>query len=492
MFNKIIKLAHKKCSKLEFPENGLQFYEVVVKHASRNAAAPAPVTITAPAVAPANSDSQNPSPAAPPLNSTVIEPLLPLRDVDESEHRALILRKIQGCCFLCDFSDTVDSVNERETKRQTLEELIETIHSGSFGFSENQEDLINMVSVNIFRCPPPSPHGTEYLEPDEDDRYLDPSWPHLQLVYDILLRYVVSPEVDVKTSKRYIDHVFVTKLIDLFDSEDMREREYLKNILHRIYGKYMGHRPFIRNAINDVFYRFVFETQRHNGISELLEIHASIINGFALPMKEEHKQFLIRTLIPLHKPKSLSFYHEQLTHCVVQFVEKDNRLADPVIKGMLKYWPVSNSRKEVLFLGELELVLEAAQCTDSLRCIASLFRQIGRCLGSSQFQVAERAFFLWSNEYFVNLVAQNRNVILPVIFEALEKNMKGHWSRVVQGLTANVRKMFLEMDTELFEECQRQYIEKEAKTIELEEKRELTWEKLEAEAAQSLREDMVN
>lgn len=385
MFNKIIKLAHKKCSKLEFPENGLQFYEVVVKHASRNAApAPAPVTITAPAVAPANSDSQNPSPAVPPSNSTVIEPL---RDVDESEHRALILQKIQGCCLLCDFSDTVDSVNERETKRQTLEELIETIHSGSFGFSENQEDLINMVSVNIFRCPPPSPHGTEYLEPEEEDRYLDPSWPHLQLVYDILLRYVVSPEIDVKTSKRYIDHVFVTKLIDLFDSEDMREREYLKNILHRIYGKYMGLRPFIRNAINDVFYRFVFETQRHSGISELLEIHASIINGFALPMKEEHRQFLIRTLIPLHKPKSISFYHEQLTHCVVQFVEKDNRLADPVIKGMLKYWPVSNSRKEVLFLGELELVLEAAQCTDSLRCIASLFRQIGRCLSSSQFQV---------------------------------------------------------------------------------------------------------
>jgi len=53
----------------------------------------------------------------------------------------------------------------------------------------------------------------------------------------------------------------------------------------------------------------------------------------------------------------------------------------------------------------------------------------------------------------------------------------------VQGLTANVRKIFLGMDAELFEECQRQYIEKEAKTIELEEKRELTSEKLEAEAA---------
>lgn len=376
MFNKIIKLAHKKCSKLEFPESGLQFYEVVVKHASR----------TTPSAA-ANSDSENPPFLVPPSDPTVIEPLPPLRDAEESERRALILRKIQGCCFLCDFSDTVDSVNERETKRQALEELIEIIQSGSFGFSENQEDLINMVSVNIFRCFPPSPRGTEYLEPDEDDRHLDPSWPHLQLVYDILLRYVVSPETDIRTSKRYIDHVFVMKLIDLFDSEDMREREYLKTILHRIYGKYMVHRPFIRNAINNVFYRFIFETQRHNGIFELLEILASIINGFALPMKEEHKLFLIRTLIPLHKPKAISSYHEQLSYCVVQFVQKDNRLADPVIKGMLKYWPVSNCQKEVLFLGELEVVLEATQCTDSLRCLASLFRQIGRCLNSPHFQV---------------------------------------------------------------------------------------------------------
>ena len=51
----------------------------------------------------------------------------------------------------------------------------------------------------------------------------------------------------------------------------------------------MVHRPFIRKAINNVFYRFIFETEHHNGIAELLEILGSIINGFALPLKEEHK-----------------------------------------------------------------------------------------------------------------------------------------------------------------------------------------------------------
>ncbi len=48
----------------------------------------------------------------------------------------------------------------------------------------------------------------------------------------------------------------------------------------------------------------------------------------------------------------------------MQFVEKDSKLAEPVIRQLLKFWPVTNSSKEVLFLGELEEILELTQvCT---------------------------------------------------------------------------------------------------------------------------------
>ena len=70
---------------------------------------------------------------------------------------------------------------------------------------------------------------------------------------------------------------------------------------------------------------------------ELIPIHSwplklvfSIINGFALPLKEEHKVFLLKVLLPLHKVKSLSVYHPQLAYCVVQFLEKDPSLTEPV------------------------------------------------------------------------------------------------------------------------------------------------------------------
>ncbi|XP_057438250.1 serine/threonine protein phosphatase 2A 57 kDa regulatory subunit B' beta isoform-like isoform X2 [Lotus japonicus] len=385
-----------------------------------------------------------------PPPSGTIEPLPLFRDVPVSERQNLFLRKLQVCCHLLDFSDTLKSVREKEIKRQSLMELVDFIQSGSGKITETcQEEMIRMVSVNIFRCLPPASHentGQEAGDPDEDEPCLDPAWPHLQLVYELLLRYVVSSDTDTKVAKR--------------------------------------------KAINNIFYRFIYETERHSGIGELLEILGSIINGFALPMKEEHKLFLVRALLPLHKPKPVALYHQQLSYCISQFVEKDHKLADTVIRGLLKYWPVTNCQKQVLFLGELEEVLEATQAAEFQRCMVLLFRQIARCLNSSHFQVAERALFLWNNEHIVSLIAQNRTVVLPIIFEALEKNIQSHWNQAVNGLTVNVRKMFLEMDAELFEECQRQYAEREAKANEVEEQRQLNWKKL-AEVAAQNRVDMV-
>ena len=49
----------------------------------------------------------------------------------------------------------------------------------------------------------------------------------------------------------------------------------------------------------------------------------------------------------------------------MQFVEKDPKLAEPVLRALLKFWPLTNSQKEVLFIGELEEVLELTQARNS-------------------------------------------------------------------------------------------------------------------------------
>ncbi|KAJ0094104.1 hypothetical protein Patl1_16847 [Pistacia atlantica] len=426
------------------------------------------------------------------LNSNAVvtpyEALPGFRDVQSSEKQNLLIRKLNLCCVVFDFTDPTKNLKEKDIKRQTLLELVDYITSANGKFTETvMHEVIKMVSVNLFRSLAPQPRDNKVLEAfdlEEEEPLMDPAWPHLQIVYEFLLRFVASPETDAKLAKRYIDHSFVLKLLDLFDSDDPREREYLKTILHRIYGKFMVHRPFIRKSINNIFFRFIFETEKHNGIAELLEVLGSIINGFALPLKEEHKLFLVWALIPLHKPKCLPMYHQPLSYCITQFVEKDCKLAETVIRGLLKYWPITNSSKEVMFLNELEEVLEATQPAEFQRCMVPLFRQIARCLSSSHFQVAERALYLWNNDHIESLIRQNRKVILPIIFSALEKNGCNHWNQVVQSLTLNVRKMFSEIDPELFEECLRKFQEDESNVEEIKTKYAAVWKRLEEIAAE--------
>jgi len=332
------------------------------------------------------------------LDTNSFETLPSFRDVPNSEKLNLLIKKVHLCCTVFDFSDPSKNLKEKDIKRQALLELVDYVSSANGKFPENvMQQVIRMVSVNLFRSPTAQPHenkASQAYDLDEEEPLMDPAWPHLQIVYEFFLRFVASPETDTKLAKRYIDHGFILRLLDLFDSEDPREREYLKTILHRIYGKFMVHRPFIRKSINNIFYRFIFETEKFNGVAELLEVLGSIINGFALPLKEEHKLFLVRVLIPLHKPKCLPMYHQQLSYCITQFVEKDSKLADTVIRGLLKYWPITNSSKEVMFLGELEEVLEATQLPEFQRCMTPLFRRIAHCLSSSHFQVIDFSQYL--------------------------------------------------------------------------------------------------
>ncbi|RXW24161.1 hypothetical protein EST38_g1745 [Candolleomyces aberdarensis] len=388
-----------------------------------------------------------------------IERLPPFSETPPSERPQLFMKKLAQCRVLFDFNDASAELKGKQVKAQTLHEMLEYITTQRGVITEHiYPEVVNMFATNLFRSipPPVNPVGDAF-DPEEDEPVLELAWPHLQIVYEFFLRFVESPDFNTNLAKRYIDQPFVLNLLELFDSEDPRERDFLKTTLHRIYGKFLNLRAFIRRSINNVFFQFIYESERHNGIAELLEILGSIINGFALPLKEEHKIFLTRVLIPLHKVKSLSLYHPQLAYCVVQFLEKDPQLAEEVMMGLLKYWPKVNSPKEVMFLNEVEEVLDVTDPVEFQKIQVPLFHQLARCINSQHFQVAERALLYWNNEYVVNLMSDNLATILPIVFPALYTNSKSHWNRTIHGMVYNALKLFMEINPDLFDETLQQY-----------------------------------
>lgn len=406
-----------------------------------------------------------------------LQKLPSLRDAQPNEREDLFIQKIRQCGVIFDFiTDPLSDLKWKEVKRAALNEMVEYVTTQRQVITEPvYPEVVQMFAVNLFRTLPPSSNPSEF-DPEEDEPTLEAAWPHLQLVYEFFLRFLESPDFQPSVAKRFIDQKFVLQLLELFDSEDPRERDFLKTTLHRIYGKFLGLRAFIRKQINNIFYKFIYETEHHNGVAELLEILGSIINGFALPLKEEHKVFLLKVLLPLHKVKSLSVYHPQLAYCVVQFLEKDPSLTEPVIITLLKLWPKVHSPKEVMFLNELEEILDVIEPNEFVKVVVPLFRQLSKCVSSPHFQVAERALYYWNNEYILSLISDNAQIILPIMFPALYKNSKSHWNKTIHGLIYNALKLFMEMNQKLFDECTQQYKAERQKEKEKMREREEAWQ----------------
>uniref|UniRef100_A0A8C5AXL0 Serine/threonine protein phosphatase 2A regulatory subunit n=1 Tax=Gadus morhua TaxID=8049 RepID=A0A8C5AXL0_GADMO len=375
-----------------------------------------------------------------------LSPLPQLKDVPSTEQQELFTQKLQQCCMLFDFMDSVIDLKSKEIKRATLNELVEYVSTNRGVLVETAyPEITSMVSTLMLT--------TRTFDPEDDEPTLEASW----LVYEFLLRFLENPDFQPSIAKRYIDQKFVLQLLELFDSEDPRERDFLKTILHRIYGKFLGLRAFIRKQINNIFLRFIYETDHFNGVAELLEILGSIINGFALPLKAEHKQFLMKVLIPMHTAKGLALFHAQLAYCVVQFLEKDPTLTEPVIRGLLKFWPKTCSQKEVMYLGEIEEILDVIEPTQFKKIEEPLFKQISRCVANPHFQVAERALYFWNNEYILSLIEENIDQVLPIMFGSLYRISKEHWNPTIISLVYNVLKTLMEMNSTLFDELTASY-----------------------------------
>lgn len=256
----------------------------------------------------------------------------------------------------------------------------------------------------------------------------------------------------------------------------------------------MSHRSFIRKAISSVFYKFIYETERHNGIAELLEILGSIINGFAIPLKKEHLQFLQRALLPLHTPKIVTNYNSQLTYCVIQYVEKDWQIANTVIRGLIKFWPWSSAVKQQHFINELEEILEVMGKESIYDVREIVFSHIAKLIDSSHFQIVEKTLQLWQNDHLLVEGCLNRehaHIILPYIYGPLYRHSEKHWNNNIEKLANDVLKIYLEIDEGFFQECDENYKKKEEERVTRRREAESQW-KIIAKMAQDRRLEKKN
>ena len=115
-----------------------------------------------------------------------------------------------------------------------------------------------------------------------------------------------------------------------------------------------------------------------------------------------------------------------------------------MVLELLRFWPRTNSAKELILLNELHGILEHADSQQFNKLIPPLFQHLARCISSTNFQVRQIAavlleltlqvaeltisFFNPENAEFFHHAEENIKEILPILFPPLFQTSRSHWS----------------------------------------------------------------
>ena len=147
------------------------------------------------------------------------------------------------------------------------------------------------------------------------------------------------------------------QLIELLSSEIVVDRDCIKLIIHSIYSICLSKRRRIRIYFYNFIHQFLLHEESSTGISEILEIYKGIIDGLITPIKEENLKLFYELFLPLLKSKRLKDYSGYIYSCLLSFIVKDGKLVVPMIKYMIKYWPIKNPEKSEIFTKILHKII---------------------------------------------------------------------------------------------------------------------------------------
>lgn len=418
---------------------------------------------------------------------TQIEDLPDLGTASRDRFCELLQKKFHECKILCNFYNTIGDFENKARKEKYLTEIYEFLKQPAYFNLVTKEawnECFEMIYVNIIRAAPPVPELSRapVFYDDVCDTIYEAAWPHISIVYSIFMVILDSPSFREAIFSPSITERFLTKLINLFNTSDYRERGILKMVLYRIYVKFYDRRVFIRSTVRGIFNSFTHETHYFNGISELLEFFSPIITGYSVPLKDEHYNFYYKAILPLHLSQFLNSFVKNLISCITEYLKKDEQLLIPTIRYLISTYPVSCPYKQVYYINEITNLTYLLSESDFLTNCDEIMSFLGKCLVSTNTKVSEAVILFLIDQRFSGILADYSTKVFPIISGYLYYSGASHWSPEIRNRAVTVIKYLMNTNGSIFQQCAQHLKAQELQIIQNEEDTVSRW-KLIAEFA---------
>jgi serine/threonine-protein phosphatase 2A regulatory subunit B' len=363
------------------------------------------------------------------------------------------------------YEDESKHLIEKREKLLALHRLLQLVLDSDRKFVDHVlkpyiDRIIEMIALNIFR-PLPSKKASELDAMEGDNEALesmDKGWSTLEVVYEIFINVIKHNAISESILKHFLTESFIQSWLDLFESSNNEERDYMKRIIHKLYQKVVKRRKHFRKMFNNQFLTLIYERPSSKGANEILDIYSSVISGFAVPLRTEHVDFFKHFLTPLLKMQSCSEFYEELLRCILIFLNKDKTLAEPLLKTVLEFWPYGNTTKEIGFLVTLYESMDYITDLDNIELyIDPLFKRIASWLNSEHVQVIDRSMTFFEKDWLVDLIRYNAKEIYTIIVPPIERQILEHWHPALKSNFQDLRLILQELEADTYNDVCKVY-----------------------------------
>jgi serine/threonine-protein phosphatase 2A regulatory subunit B' len=347
----------------------------------------------------------------------------PLPPISHPDFHFSFERKMAICHQIFLFSDDQSEKTPIEIKTQTLNEVLDFV-SRSNSLSEPILSLLfTMIEKHLIR----------FISFDQTMLYVwdrpcivEPAWPHLSIVYQILTRLA-----RVFPSHSYFSSVLFRKLLIPSGSPDPNERTAIRDFFAALFENAKHLRKPLILLYESVLIDY-YQSREYSPflICTILSVMFYIAEH-TLPLLPCSYRAFVRCVLPLLGDRDLTVFAPIVEKFFAFFFEDRPKLGVAALSVIVAIFPRGNSRKQLHLLALMAIVLEHPQRgLDDL--VIPFCRLLAQASGSQNETVVQAALKMWGKSGVERLLDEHKKDVFPLLIPVLARVMTNHWSSAVR------------------------------------------------------------
>jgi hypothetical protein len=343
----------------------------------------------------------------------------------EAEFEQLFQRKTQFCSQICSFAPGTDAATDAKTRQ--LKDLLKLLEccSGSGSIPDDQRNaLYSMIEANLIR--PIAATDVRLSHQEDLPPFIDPRWPHVNLVYQILNRFVcVTPN--------FARHLtFASLLLPIGESPDPNERAAIAVFYDRLVRcSKTAARAFLTNLFCDHIRNRIHGTD--DGpflVSPMLSVLFFVLNETSVVTNQP--QLFVDVIMPLLRHPLLAVFQVKMTALINFFLDVAGGLALLLARYLLSRWPWGVASKQVIFIDYIFAAIEKL-APKSVESLAPAMRRVCGHLGETPSEAVANALCgIWLRSSGEKLNVMHGRILIPILAGPIADLSSNHWSPMVR------------------------------------------------------------